>query len=146
MLVSRMCTHTHLFSVSWVSLFVFITYETSLWPLRKHVWHQVCRHFCKDKHESGSLEARAVYKNNKKAVLSQRCLRNAPWHFWQICTIWQYTHGSLLESPFVPSSTDCWAVRAKIRQKRPSQESRGETGSRNMVATQKNQNSAGDFL
>jgi len=25
----------------------------------------------------------------------------------------------LLESPFVPSSTDCWAVWAKIRQKRP---------------------------
>jgi len=30
-------------------------------------------------------------------------------------------HGLLLESQFVPSSTDCWAVRAKIRQKRPSQ-------------------------
>jgi len=30
----------------------------------------------------------------------------------------QYTHGLLLESPFVPSSTDCWAVRAKLRQKR----------------------------
>jgi len=26
----------------------------------------------------------------------------------------------LLESPFVPSSTDRWAVRAKIWQKRPS--------------------------
>jgi len=35
-------------------------------------------------------------------------------------TIRQYTHGLLLESSFVPSSTDCWAVRAKIRQKRPS--------------------------
>jgi len=32
----------------------------------------------------------------------------------------QYSHGFLLESPFVPSSTDRWAVRAKIRQKRPS--------------------------
>jgi len=35
-------------------------------------------------------------------------------------TIRQYAHGSLLESPFVPSSTDCWAARAKIRQQRPS--------------------------
>jgi len=29
----------------------------------------------------------------------------------------QYAHGLLLESPFLPSSTDCWAIRAKIRQK-----------------------------
>jgi len=36
-------------------------------------------------------------------------------------TIRQYAHGLLLENPFVPSSTDCWTVRAKIRQKRPSQ-------------------------
>jgi len=35
-------------------------------------------------------------------------------------TIRQYAHGLLLESPFVQSSTDRWAVRAKIRQKRPS--------------------------
>jgi len=37
-------------------------------------------------------------------------------------TIRQYAHGLLLESPFVglPFSTDRWAVRAKIRQKRPS--------------------------
>ena len=35
------------------------------------------------------------------------------------CTIRQYAHGLKLESPFVPSSTDCWTVRAKIRQKRP---------------------------
>ena len=35
-------------------------------------------------------------------------------------TIRQYAHGLLLETPFVPSSTDCWAIRAKIRQKRPS--------------------------
>jgi len=35
-------------------------------------------------------------------------------------TIRQYSHGLLLESPFVPSSTDRWAVRAKIRQKRRS--------------------------
>jgi len=34
-------------------------------------------------------------------------------------TIRQNAHGLLLESPFVPSSTDCWAVKAKIRQKRP---------------------------
>ena len=32
----------------------------------------------------------------------------------------QYAHGLLLETPFVTSSTDCWAIRAKIRQKRPS--------------------------
>jgi len=36
-------------------------------------------------------------------------------------TIRQYAHDLLLESPFVPSSTDCWAVRAKVKQKRPSQ-------------------------
>jgi len=35
-------------------------------------------------------------------------------------TIQQYAHGLLLESPFVPSSTDCWAVWAKIGQKQPS--------------------------
>jgi len=35
-------------------------------------------------------------------------------------TLRQYTHGLLLESQFLPSSTDCWAVWAKIRQKRPS--------------------------
>jgi len=35
-------------------------------------------------------------------------------------TVRQYAHGFLLESPFVPSSTNHWAVRAKIRQKRPS--------------------------
>ena len=54
---------------------------------------------------------------NKKAVLSQRLPRNAPY-----LSIRQYAHGLLLESPFVPStcSTDCWAVRAKIKQKRPS--------------------------
>jgi len=33
-------------------------------------------------------------------------------------TIPQYAHGLLLESQFLPSSTDCLAVRAKIRQKR----------------------------
>jgi len=33
-------------------------------------------------------------------------------------TIRQYTHGLLLTSPFVPSSTNCWTVLAKIRQKR----------------------------
>ena len=59
-------------------------------------------------------------------------------------TIRQYTHSLLLESPLVPSGTDCWAIRAKIRQKRPSQGKNGrlggcssETGSRNMAATQK---------
>jgi len=48
-----------------------------------------------------------------------------------------YSRGLLLESPFVPSSTDCWAVRAKIRQKQPSWCRSGETGSRNMAATKK---------
>jgi len=55
-------------------------------------------------------------------------------------TIRQYAHDLMLESPFVPSSTDHWAVRAKIRQKRPSPwptGHRGKTGSRNMVATPK---------
>jgi len=32
----------------------------------------------------------------------------------------RHTHSLLLESPFVPSRKDCWAIRAKIRQKRPS--------------------------
>jgi len=27
-------------------------------------------------------------------------------------TVQQYAHGLLLESPFVPSSTDCWVVLA----------------------------------
>jgi len=36
-------------------------------------------------------------------------------------TIRQYAHSLLLESPFVPSSSNCWAVRVKIRPKRPSQ-------------------------
>ena len=31
-------------------------------------------------------------------------------------TIRLYTHSLLLESQFLPSSTDCWAIRAKIRQ------------------------------
>jgi len=31
----------------------------------------------------------------------------------------QYAHGLLLESPLIPSSTDCCVVRANIRQKRP---------------------------
>jgi len=35
-------------------------------------------------------------------------------------TIRQYTHGLLLESQFLPSSTDCLAAWAKVRQKRPS--------------------------
>jgi len=52
-------------------------------------------------------------------------------------TIRQYAHGLLLKSPFVPSSTDCGAVRAKIRQKLPSTGRTGKTGSRNMAATQK---------
>jgi len=51
-------------------------------------------------------------------------------------TIRQYARGFLLESPFVPSSTDCWAVLAKLRQKRRLGGHRGETGSRNMGATQ----------
>jgi len=54
--------------------------------------------------------------------------------------------GLKLESPFVPSSTDCWAVRTKIRQNGRLGGRRGETGSRNMAATQKNRKSGGDFL
>ena len=67
-------------------------------------------------------------------------------------TIRQYAHGLLLESKFLPSSTDCLAVRAKIRQTRIPAKARfgrpygknghlgghiGETRSRNTVATQK---------
>jgi len=51
-------------------------------------------------------------------------------------TVRQYAHGLLLESPFVPSSTDRWAVRAKIRQNGRLGGRRGETGSRNKAATQ----------
>ena len=49
----------------------------------------------------------------------------------------QYAPGLLLESPFVPSSTDRWAVRVKIRQNGRLGGRGGETGSRNMAATQK---------
>ena len=45
----------------------------------------------------------------------------------------QYARGLLLESPFVPSSTNCWAVRAKTRQNGCLDGRRGKTGSRNMV-------------
>jgi len=45
--------------------------------------------------------------------------------------------GLLLESPFAPSSTDCCAVRAKIGKNGRLGGGRGETGSRNMAATQK---------
>jgi len=48
-----------------------------------------------------------------------------------------YAHGLLPESPFVPSSTDCWAVRAKIRQNCHFGGHSGETGSRNRAATKK---------
>jgi len=50
-------------------------------------------------------------------------------------TIRQYAHGLLLYSPFVPSITDRWAVRAKIRQNGHLGGRRGETRSRNMAAT-----------
>jgi len=52
-------------------------------------------------------------------------------------TIRQYAHGLLLESQFQRSSTDCWAIRAKIRQNGRLGGRSGETGSRNMVATPK---------
>jgi len=52
-------------------------------------------------------------------------------------TIRQHAHGLLLESQFVPFSTDCWAVRAKIRQNGRFGGRSGETGSINMAATQK---------
>jgi len=48
-------------------------------------------------------------------MLSQRLPRDARGR-----TIRQYAHGLLLESSFVPSRIDCWAVRAKMGQKRPS--------------------------
>jgi len=57
----------------------------------------------------------AAVNSNKKqescavAKITARCASDR--------TIRQYAHGLLPESPFVPSSTDCWAVRAKIRQK-----------------------------
>ena len=37
-------------------------------------------------------------------------------------TIRQYAQGLLLESPFLPSFTDRWVERSKMRQKRPSRE------------------------
>ena len=52
-------------------------------------------------------------------------------------TIRQYAHGLLLESQFLPSSTDCLAVRAKIRQNGRLSGRSGETGSRNIPTTQK---------
>ena len=52
-------------------------------------------------------------------------------------TIRQYAHSLLLDSPFVPSIIDCWAVRAKIGKNGCLGGRRGETGSRNMAATQK---------
>jgi len=61
-------------------------------------------------------------------------------------TIRQYAHGLLLQSPFVPSSTDCWTVRAKIRQNGRLSGRRGDNGSRNMAATQKNQPFGPGFL
>jgi len=45
----------------------------------------------------------------------------------------------LLESPFVPSSTDCWAVRAKKGKNGRLGGRSAETGSRNMATTKKNQ-------
>jgi len=52
-------------------------------------------------------------------------------------TILQHAHDLLLESPFVPSTTNRWAVRAKIRQNGRLGGCRAKTGSRNMAATQK---------
>ena len=52
-------------------------------------------------------------------------------------TIRQYAHGLLLESPFVASSTNRWAVWTEIRQNGRLGGRRGETGSRNMAATPK---------
>jgi len=67
--------------------------------------------------ESVTRKTLANSSINKKALISQRLPRDAPYSHR---TIRQYAHALLLESLFVPSSTDCWAVRAKIRQKRPS--------------------------
>ena len=52
-------------------------------------------------------------------------------------TIRQYAHGLLLESQFLPSSTDCLAVQAKISKNGRLGGRSGKTGSRNMAATQK---------
>ena len=52
-------------------------------------------------------------------------------------TVRQYAHGLLLESPFVPSSTNRWAVWAKIRQNGRLSGRRAKTRSRNMATTQK---------
>jgi len=52
-------------------------------------------------------------------------------------TIQQYAHGLLLQSPFIPFSTDYWSVRAKTRQNGRLAGRRGKTGSRNMAATPK---------
>ena len=52
---------------------------------------------------------------------ANKCVQHRPGHTVRpryVKTV--YTHGLLIESPFVPSSTERWAVRAKIRQKRPS--------------------------
>jgi len=71
-------------------------------------------------------------------VLSQRLPRDA-----RDRTIRQYTHGLLLESLFVhvqSSSLPIAGLYGQNKAKRPSQTPgghRGETGSRNMAATQK---------
>jgi len=52
-------------------------------------------------------------------------------------TIRQHAHGLLLESPFVPSRTDHWAVLAKKGKNGRLGGRRAEIGSRNMAATQK---------
>ena len=54
-------------------------------------------------------------------------------------TIRKYAHGLLLESPFVPSSTDCWAIPAKIRQKRPSRWPQRQNRKQKYGGDQKNQ-------
>jgi len=47
-----------------------------------------------------------MYKQQESCAIAKMSAR---------CTIRQCAHGLKLESPFVPSSTDCRAVRAKIR-------------------------------
>jgi len=98
---------------------VILRYDTSLHKRMYSVFLICYSQFLAHVYELHKTTSGATpnLSNDKKAVLSQRLPRDAP---YSDRTVRQYAHGLLLESPIVPSSTDCWAVRAKIRQKRPS--------------------------
>jgi len=72
-----------------------------------------------------------------KAYLAIFCTLKTTSGFNSDRTIPQCAHGLLLESLFVPSGTDRCSVWAKIGKNRRLGGRRGETGSRNMAATQK---------